>query len=79
MKSIRERLNKWEIGWEHLSDSFLLYHPYIGFAVAAVGLPFVILVGSRMHDRRYASGVLCAWMTDSSLRQIFIHLNTIFI
>ena len=44
MKSIRERLNKWEIGWEHLSDSFLLYHPYIGFAVAAVGLPIAILL-----------------------------------
>ena len=80
MKSIRERLNKWEIRWEHLSDSFLLYHPYIGFAVAAVGLADRnSLVGSRMHDRRYASGVLCAWMNNHPRdRYLYILIQSLY-
>lgn len=44
MRGIRERLNKWEVRWERLPDTFLLYHPYIGFAVAVVGLPIAILL-----------------------------------
>ena len=44
MKSMRGKLGNVEKGMAHRADAFLFHHPYIGFAVATVGMPVLILL-----------------------------------
>lgn len=44
MKSMRGKLGNVEKGMAHRADAFLFHHPYIGFAVATVGMPMLILL-----------------------------------
>ena len=44
MKRMRGKWDNMEKGMAHRADAFLFHHPYIGFAVATVGMPVLILL-----------------------------------
>ena len=44
MKSMRGKLGNVEKGMAHRADAFLFHNPYIGIAVATVGMPVLILL-----------------------------------